>query len=628
MSVTALISSAQQYSSTVLESAVSALNSASDAIRSVGYSLVVPASVQMPDPPSTSVPSDLPVLTDVTLDLEQPDFAAPEFQDVLLQDSGEAPLFTKDAPQIEFPSVPSSLPEFVESSPTVQLDSAFPDAPEIIVPEFPTLSEFSAPEKPQYVRPVFEGQRVTAAPEAPAGLDTDLQKNYAASRLENVTLANSYLDSQLLKWNPQYHEQLSAIERQLSTYLQGGSGFSSSVEQAIYERSKSKQNAEAARVRQSVLNDMSARGFTLPSGALLSAEQQARQAGADNNAAASREIVVMQAELEQKNLQFAVTTSVALRSAMLNATLSYLQNITQLNSHALEYAKSIMNATVEVYNAQTKAFAAKLEWYKADAAVYETLVRTVQSSVDMYRSEIQAMQALVDVDKTKVDIYKARIDVLSAATGMYKTRVEASVAKASLEKLKIELFQAKVQSYGAQVAAKQAEWQAYAAAISGQEAKARAFESEVKAYVAKVNGYNAIVSARSEEVKAQALVNDARARQYVAQVQGFAAVTQAKGDVARTKLETQRQTILAFQAKNQADVANYQVRSEYYKATAQIGIENARLASSTFLASAENQRKYGEALASISVSSAEVYGQLAGAAVSGMSTLVAETQAL
>ena len=95
--------------------------------------------------------------------------------------------------------------------------------------------------------------------------------------------------------------------------------------------------------------------------------------------------------------------------------------------------------------------------------------------------------------------------------------------------------------------------------------------------------------------------------------------------MARTRLENQRQEIVAFQAKTSAQVANFQVRSEYYKATAQIGIENARLSVQSLLASAENMRKYGESVANVAVSSAHVYSGLAGAAVAGMNTLLAQT---
>ncbi|MCU9611831.1 hypothetical protein OEK97_28405, partial [Escherichia coli] len=82
------------------------------------------------------------------------------------------------------------------------------------------------------------------------------------------------------------------------------------------------------------LSDMAARGFTLPTGALTSALQQARQAGADNNAQAARDIVVLQAELEQKNLQFAITTSAGLRTMIVNASAAYMQHVVSIFSQS------------------------------------------------------------------------------------------------------------------------------------------------------------------------------------------------------------------------------------------------------------------------------------------------------
>lgn len=625
MSVETLISDARGYSSTVLTNATTALEAASSAITSIGYTVVTPGSVQMPTPPNVGATIQTPVLNDIPLDLPQQPAETMVFQDISAIDAGTAPTLSATVPTLMLPNKPNQVAEFMSALPTVDISAVFPTAPSLFTPDAPTLTDRTEPDKPLVTLPSFGGVKPTDMPAAPTDLEGSFIHGYHTAAPEFVTAINGYVDAELLKLNPQYHAQMSAIETQLTKYLQGGTGLNPAVEDAIYARARSKQDAEARRVRDQSLSDAATRGFTMPSGALLSATQQARQAGADNNAAGAREIVVIQAEMEQKNLQFAVTTSTGLRTAMVSAMLSYMQNVTQLNAQALDYAKSILNAIVEMYNTQAKVFGLQLEAYKADVAVYEALMRGVLATVEIYKAEIQALQAMTQVDHMKVEVYKARIDVLTSMTSMYKTQVDAVVSKASLEKLKIDLFQAQVQAYGAQVQAKNAEWQGYSAAIGGEEAKARVYGTQVQAYAAQVNGYSATVAAKSEAVRAQALTNDARAKQYVATVQGYSAVVQAKGEVARTKLENQRQQIVAFQAETQAQVANFQVRSEYYKATAQIGIENARLSAQTMLASAENMRKYGESVANVSVSSAQVYGQLAGAAVAGMNTLASQS---
>ena len=379
-------------------------------------------------------------------------------------------------------------------------------------------------------------------------------------------------------------------------------------------------------MRDQAFADAAARGFTIPNGAMLAASQQARQAAADNNAAAAREIVVMQAEMEQKNLQFDVTTSVGLRTAMVNAMLSYMQNLASLNGQALDYAKSILGAVIEMYNTQVKVYMARLDGYKTEAAVYETLMRGALAQIEVYKAEIDALKAMTQVDQMKVEVYKARIEVLTAATSMYKTRVDAVVSKASLERLKIDLFQAQVQAFGAQVSAKNSEWQGYSAAISGEEAKARVFNTQVQAFGAEVQAYKATIDAKAEVVRAHVTADDARTKQYLATMTGYKTVVEAKGEVARTTLESQRQEILAFQAATQASIANAQVQMEYYKTTGNISVENARLLLQSLIADVNAKSDYIKVLATLHSANATIHGNLAGAAMAGMNTLAAATE--
>lgn len=625
MTVETLISDARSYSSNVLGDATVALEAAAAAITSIGYTIVVPNDVAMPNAPDLGDTITAPTLADIALDLPTAPASSYVFQDISDIEAGEAPVLSGAAPELILPDKPAGLGDFAIAQPTVNLSVTFPSAPSLITPLEPTLLERAEPDKPLVTLPIFGATLPTGVPDAPTDLADDLRSAYADAAPQFMNVVNSLVDVELAKVNPRFHDQMAALETQLDRYLAGGTGLAPAVEDAIYSRARGKNDAEARRVRDQALSDAAGRGFTLPTGALMSAVQQARQAGADNNARAAAEIVVMQAEMEQKNLQFAVTTSAGLRTAMVSAMMSYMQNLTSINGQALDYAKSILMALVETYNTQVRVFEARLEAYKAEAAVHETLIRAALATVEVYKAEISALQAMTQVDMARVDIYKARIDSMTALTSMYKTQVDAAVSKASLEKLKIDLFQAQVQAFGAQVQAKNSEWQGYVAAVNGEEAKARMFGAQVQGYQAQVQGYAATIAAKSEVVRSQALTNDARAKQYVAEVGAYQAVVSAKGEVARTKLENQRQEILAFQAETSAQVANFQVRSEYYKATAQIGIENARLSVQSLLASAANMRQYGESVARVAVSSAEVYGGLAGAAVAGMNTLASQS---
>ncbi len=631
MSVASLISDARGYASGIISDADLALYNAQLQVMQVGYEDPSYTPVTFPTAPNTSgIDLTLPILSDVTLEVPAEPASILTFQDISPIEAGTLPVFNAIEPTITLPTAPNQLAEFTQTSPTIVTDFVFPEPPSVLLNpliEAPTIEERAEPSKPQVALPAFSAVAPVDTTSVPTDLAADFESAYRDAAPSTIAMVNGYVDAMLAKHNPRYHEQMAAIEAQLSKYMAGGTGLSASVENAIYERAKTKTDAEARRVRETAIADMAGRGFTLPNGALVSAIQQARQAGADNNAQAAREITVMQAEMEQKNLQFAVTTSAALRSTMLNATLSYMQNLTTINGQALDYAKSMLSSLIESYNISVKAFGVKLDAYKAEAAVYETRLKSAMAGIELYKVEIQALEAMTQVDKSKVDVYRARIESLTSLSNVYKAQIDAVMGRASLEKLKLEMFQSQVQTYSAQVQGKNAEWQGYKAAIEGQTAKASIFSTQVQSYAAQVNGYKAGIEAKSEVIKAQAMTNDARARQFAALLSGYKTVVDARGEVARTKLENQRQTVVAFQAKTQAAVSFAQVQNEYYKAASSVAIQNADLQLRASISGATVKQAYMETMASLGLQSAKIYGSLASSAMAGMNTLSAETQA-
>jgi hypothetical protein len=627
MTVETLIGDARVYAAELTAKAESAMGDAIALAGAVGYSIPNYAIATMPTLPAASIDTTLPTLMDATMEVPPEPGAAMVFQDIPAINAGVAPTMTATLPTITLPTDPSQLATFTGTAPAINTSFVFPDPPsELMNPTFtaPTLPDRVAPDAPQILLPSFTAVAPVDSTVAPTNLDTVFGNSYASAAPGMQAAISGYVDSMLAKYNPQYATQMAAIEAQLTKYLQGGTGLNAAAENAIYERSKGKANAEALRVRDQAINDAAARGFTLPNGALLSAIQQARQGGADNNARAAAEIVAMQAEMEQKNLQFAVTTSANLRTTILNAALSYMQNLTTINGQALDYAKTVLNAIVETYNTAVKAFTVKLDAYRADAQVYETRLKAAMSSVELYKAEIDALQALTTVDHAKIEIYRARIDTLNSLANVYRSQIDAVQGRAGLEKLKLEMFQTQVQTYSAQVQAKNAEWQGYTAAINGQTAKVQIFDSQVRAYSAQISGYQALISAQAETIRAAATTNQARATQYQAQLSGFGTLVQARGEVARTKLENQRQVIVAYQAKVQAQIGNAQVQQGYYKAVAEVAIAQADGKIKAQLGGIESQRAFGETIARLGTANANVFSGLASSSMAGMNTLTAQ----
>ena len=627
MPVANLITSAQGYAGTVTTQASSALNAATSLVSAIGYIQPNFTPVTLPKAPPATLGLTVPVLADVALDLPAEPSATLTFQDISAIEAGAAPVLLASLPTLTMPTEPAQLAAFLQAAPGLNTAIVFPEPPSVLMNpmiEAPVLPERVSPVAPQVSLPVFGALVPVDNSVAPDDLEGSFRAAYRDAAPNTIAMLNGYVDAQLAKYNPRYHEQMAAIEAQLTVYLAGGTGLKPAVEDAIYSRARERNDEEAQRMRNAAYADAAQRGFTIPDGALMAAVARARQAGANNNLKASSDIVVMQAELEQKNLQFAVTQSANLRQTMLSAALAYHGNLVSINGQAIEYAKTVLGAIIEVYNTAVKAYSVKLDGYRAEAVVYETRLKSAMAGIELYKVEIDALEALTNVDKAKVDVYRARIDALVSMSNVYRAQIEAVVGRVSMEKLKIDVFQAQVQGYTAQVQGKNAEWQGYSAAIEGQGAKVKMFGAQVDAFQAQTQGYKATIEAKAEVIKAQALTNEARARQYTAAMSGYSTVVQARGEKARTQLENQRQELVSFQMQVTAAIGNAGVQSDYYKAVSLVGMENAKLQMTAQIQTGDNARAFGASIAQLGIASAGVYQGLASSAMAGMNSLSAE----
>lgn len=626
-----LITAAQSYAEGLVHQAESAMNAANALVAAVGYDIPVAHPVIFGEQPPKSTGLKAPTHPDIPFDVPpEPSETWWEFQNMDDLDlSGRPADLDTPRPTYVAPNKPSQLHEFTGLTPAVKTDFLFPDAPdELLHPniEAPVIRTLTDADRPAPIGtltiPAFDGVKPVDETVVPTDHQARFEGAFKGKTSEMVTVVDGLVDAMLVKRNPQYAVQMAAIETQLTRYLAGGTGLNATVETAIYERSKAKTNAEARRIQQAAISDMAARGFTMPTGAVTSALQQARQAGADNNAHAAREIVVLQAEMEQRNLQFAVTTSTALRTAMVQATLSYHQNLTTINGQALDYAKTVLSAIIEVFNTQVRMYGQQLEAYKAEAAVYDVKVRAAMVQVERYLAEIKGLEATVNYDKNRVEIYRARVEALNSYAAVYRAQVEAMQGRVGMERLRLDLFQSQVQSYTAEVQGKNAEWQGYNAAISGETAKIGAYSAQVQYYVSEWQGYKTRLEQQNEEMRNRMAHNQQKAAEYQAKVALFNGVVNARGAVASTKLAVQRQDVAAFHDEVNLALSEATLKHEYYKTKSGVDITNEAANLKAQIEGANSKREFGASIAALGNANSKAYAGMASAAMSGMNTLV------
>jgi hypothetical protein len=585
---------------------------------------------ELPDEPAQTTGLTAPTFDPVNLNLPPDPSLPPEFQDIAPVDASGAPTFDVLAPDFDPGTKPSQLAAFETTAPTINTSITFPTAPEqLLNPDLsqPTLTPRSAkPTAPAKVIPSFDAVAPVDTSVAPENLDRTMAAAYDEQSAAITAKISGYVDAQLTKINPQFHTQMAAIEDKLTEYLDGSTGLDPANENQIYERARGKGAAEYRRVVDTAYATAATRGFTRPPGAVFAAVQAARQGFADNNAASANEIAVKQVEWKRETAQFALTTSIALRNVVINATLAYMQNLVSINGQALDYAKTVASMLIETYNIQAKVFATKLDAYKAAASVYESRLRGVQILTDIYKTELQVLEIDLNVNRLEIDLYKSRIDSLGVLANLYKTQIEAVKGRVDLEKLGLEVFQLQVQTYSTMVQAKNSEWQGYTASINGEEAKSRVFTSQASVFSAQMNGYKTKIDAQVEQIKAVSTTNDARSRQYTANLGAYETQVRGRVAVASGNIDNQKQKLLGFDGQLRLAVSNANLYGDYFRATSDTARQNAKLKYEAAVQSQTLLQNYGNMIAQLNQTSATYYGNSSQAALAGMNTLAASIE--
>lgn len=541
-----------------------------------------------------------------------------------------APVFGETAPTFTMPSLPAGLAEFRTNAPTIT-SVEFPEPPSEL--ENPNLQpvvfgDHTAPDKMALFMPQLPGNAPAFNGTEPTNLADEFRANYADTRTVLSTLASSYVEQMISQYAPNHSAGMAAVESRLQTYLDGGTALAPEVEEAIFNRARARNDVEAKKVQDAAFADIAARGFTLPSGALASTLARARQEAANNANKTSNEIAVAQAELEQKNLQFALSTSAALRTTVLQLTNSWLQGMLAINGQALDTAKAIMSAVIEAYNTTVKVYMTRVEGWKTEVAMFDSKIKFELSKVEIYKAEIAALQAEYTVDQMKVDLYKAEVSRLMSLAELYKGRIQAVMGQVSLEKSKIDIFQAQVQAYSAQTQAKQAEWQGFSAQIGGQTASAQAYSARVSGYTAQVQAYKTDIEAKVAEMNAVIAKNQSVADTYKSRVLAYTAQVQAASTSNSANIETQRQKSTLYKARIDQNMAKYQMSTTYYKVEADRILEEAREKFNAASKKAELFLELSKVTGGIYERIGAIQGGMAQAALAGMNTLAASTETI
>lgn len=502
------------------------------------------------------------------------------------------PDFTEVAPVLDLPIAPTTTLPIAPTAPTIS-DPVLPSSPVLTMPTAPVLTAIVLPDAPVIDIPAFT-----------TTLPTD----------DLVTPTNSFAFYEELYTS----ELLDELKAKLLYDLQnGGYGIETADEAAMLDRARSRELELAMSQVDILMVDSASRGFPLPPGDLNVVLQNAHRDLQNKMSGISRDIYIKRADQFVTNRNFTFEQTRQIEQILIGYHNSVMER-------SLNAAKAVLQASIDIFNAQVSRYNARLDAYKTEATVFEARVRAALAQTEVYKTQMEGKRLEVDIQRAGVEIYNAQLAGLNTIVNLYKTQMEAAQVQAGVERLRIDAFRALIEAYTSQVQAKVAEFNMFEAGVRGQVARVNAFESQVKAYTATVDGAKAkteiLVSRLKAEIEvaqqaievykgqaevyktdisAQAQTIDAQAKIYGSQVQGFSAITGAVGEAARLDLS-------ARDIQARTNIAN-----------ANIGIEQAKVTLQSLISSAEINVKAGGY-------AADFYKALIGSALNALGTLTAQ----
>lgn len=254
------------------------------------------------------------------------------------------------------------------------------------------------------------------------------------------------------------------LSRILNDLITGETGIDPVAEQAIYDRARTRQQADRQSEYEAINNTWIGKQFMLPSGSLVSALTDFGIAANRQDADIENNIIATQADLAQKNSQFIIQQAAAI-DGMLRQFHSDNEN------RELDFEKNRVDLLVREYAERVRGFVAEVEGEKARIqALVEVLRGTIESNrakVETYKEQYAALavrvgavaaknESLVKVYQGEVAGYSEAERAVAEKNESLVKRLTAQIAGADLDlRASIAQVEAAVSAYGAETSVKE-----------------------------------------------------------------------------------------------------------------------------------------------------------------------------
>jgi hypothetical protein len=536
-----------------------------------------PTRMPVPETPVPSIDlSGAPVFN--AIQLEKPNL--PEFQSIenLLSELNLDDLNMPEAPvmpTMELPSAPGMAEVPVPARPNIDTDIQLPESPTLDFPEMDTLKEIEIP--------VFE------FPELP---DFDGEP----PSISEITVPDVFIEWDEPKYKSEVLDELTDYIKKGIT--EGGTGLPAPIEEALFNRARSRESKETSRAVQEVMNDWSSRNFTMPPGMLVKQVASIREQGQLRASELNRDILIEASKMEIEQLRFLVQQGMALEQL----TVNIFNNVT---NRLFEIARYNAESQINVFNAQITFFNAQNEAFSVLSGVYKTKLDGALAKLSAYKTAVDAQVAIGQVNEQYVQVYKAKMDAVLSNVEVYKALVQGASVRADVIKNQFDSYRADVQAYSEQINAEKVKVEAYEAQIRGESTKATLFDTQARAYASTIQGVQAKADVKGKQIQLKMEAARVWIGKYQADLEAYKAELQANLSEVQQNTAAFSAEVEAWRASAGMEVSQAEMQSRYVDGNTRTNIAYAEMQMKEY----ETKMQKAIQEANIALESAKAMGQ-------------------
>jgi len=247
------------------------------------------------------------------------------------------------------------------------------------------------PEDPNVPRPLES--------EKPIDLSGFFENTYSAQ----VATVEAELNARFTEYLDTYFPSFSDMTSQIETWLEdvitnSTTGLNAAFEEAVWERSRSRELEEATRLEEEAANGLAARGFSMPNTMLLARQDEINQRVLEKTSTHAREIAINHLQIAVEQVRFAVQQSTALYAQVTQAALAYVQDYLRAVTSGTDKARGMVDSKNALYQMAYRYYDTYIAWgnmmvnyeHIANSASMQEATLFIESAARNRQSRVEA----------------------------------------------------------------------------------------------------------------------------------------------------------------------------------------------------------------------------------------------